>query len=155
MFSVLFRKSFNGNGLVFGYQTKNSLLRISQLYSSVFLIFPIIRAISSIVTWLSFLWPTILSSSVCFTGTFTGTFTGISSFSNPLLSNGIVTVIVDVLKSYALAPYFLTTSVPRVPSARRCGSRLFCVHLRLKGRKCKPLETAMNTSEIRHFKVKE
>ena len=121
MFSVLFRKPFNGNGLVFGYQTKNSLLRISQLYSSVFLIFPIIRAISSIVTWLSFLWPTILSSSVCFTGTFTGT----SSFSNPLLSNGIVTVIVDVLKSYALAPYFLTTSVPRVPSARRCGFPTF------------------------------
>lgn len=104
MFSVLFRKPFNGNGLVFGYQTKNSLLRISQLYSSVFLIFPIIRAISSIVTWLSFLWPTILSSSVCFIGTFTGT----SSFSNPLLSNGIVTVIVDVPKPYALAPYFLT-----------------------------------------------
>ena len=108
MFSVLFRKSFNGNGLVFGYQTKYSLLRISQLYSSiyssVFLVFPIIRAISSIVTWLSFLLPTIFSSSVCFTGTFTGT----SSFSNPLLSNGIVTVIVDVLKSYALAPYFLT-----------------------------------------------
>ena len=105
MFSVLFRKSFNGNGLVFEYQTKNSLLR--QLYSSacssVFLVFPIIRAISFIVTWLFiFMASTILSSSVCFTGTFTGT----SSFSNPLLSNGIVMLIVDVPKSYALASVF-------------------------------------------------
>lgn len=111
MFSDLFRKSFNGNGLVFGYQTKYSLLRISQLYSSVyssacssvFLVFPIIPAISFIVTWLFiFMASTILSSSVCFTGTFTGT----SSFSNPLLSNGIVMLIVDVPKSYALASVF-------------------------------------------------
>lgn len=41
---------------------------------TVFLVFSIISAISSIVTWLSiFMASTILSSSVCFTGTFTGT----------------------------------------------------------------------------------
>lgn len=34
MLPDLFRKPSNGNGLVFGYQTKNSLLRISQLFSS-------------------------------------------------------------------------------------------------------------------------
>ena len=72
------------------------LVFLSDLIT-VFLVLPMIRAISSIVTWpFIFMASTILSSSVCFTGTFTGTF---SWLPNPLLSKGIVTVIVDVPKS--------------------------------------------------------
>ena len=52
---------------------------------TVLLVFPMIRAISSIVIWPSvFMASMILSSSVCLTGTFAGT----SPLLNPLLSNG-------------------------------------------------------------------
>jgi len=65
--------------------TRMILLLFLSKRITVLLVFPMIRAISSIVIWPSvFMASMILSSSVCLTGTFAGT----SPLLNPLLSNG-------------------------------------------------------------------
>ena len=69
--------------------TRMILLLFLSKRITVLLVFPMIRAISSIVIWPSvFMASMILSSSVCLTGTFAGTFAGTSPLLNPLLSNG-------------------------------------------------------------------